>query len=65
MQVKNHENYQNTKYIDVLYHYIWGKEKDDIIAIDYLLIKKMTEDRLTKALTLAKIKIFIKSLELC
>ncbi len=64
MLVKNPENYQRTKHIDVLYHYIRKKEEDGMITIDYLLTEEMLVDGLTKTLTLIKMKIFVKQLEL-
>lgn len=63
--VKNPENYQRTKYIDIQYYYIQEKEENSIILIDYLPTKEMIIDRLTKALISAKIKIFIKQLRFC
>lgn len=60
MLAKNPKNHQRTKHIDIWYYYIWKKEEDGTIAINYLLIKKMMVDGLTKALIPTKIKIFIK-----
>ncbi len=57
---KNPENHQRTKHIDVWYYYIQEKEEDGTIAIDYLLTEEMLVNRLTKALTSAKMKIFVK-----
>ena len=62
---KNPENHQCTKHIDVWYHYIREKEKDGTIAIDYLPTKEIIADGLTKTLTPAKMKIFIRQLGLC
>ncbi len=62
---KNSKNHQRTKHLDVWYHYIWKKEEDGTIAIDYLPTKEMLADGLTKALTPTKMKIFIKQLGLC
>lgn len=58
---KNSENHKRTKHINVWYYYIQEKKKDGTIAINYLLIEKMIVDRLTKALTSAKIKSFLLS----
>ena len=62
---KNPENHQRTKHIDVWYHYIREKEEDGTIAIDYLPTEDMLADGLTKPLTPAKMKIFVKQLGLC
>ncbi len=62
---KNLENHQCTKHIDVWYHYIREKEEDSTITIDYLPTEEMLADGLTKALTPAKMKIFVKQLGLC
>lgn len=60
MLTKNSKNYQHTKHINIWYYYIWEKEKDDMIVIDYLPIEEMIADKLTKAYTPTKIKIFVK-----
>lgn len=61
---KNPENHRRTKHIDIRYHYIREKEENGTIAIDYLPTEEMIADELTKALTPAKMKIFIKQLGL-
>ena len=44
------------------YHFIREKEEDGTIASDYLPTEEMITDRLTKALTPAKMTIFIEQL---
>lgn len=36
---ENLQNYQQTKHIDMGYHYIFGNKKGKIIAIKYLILK--------------------------
>ena len=62
---KNPKNHQCTKHIDVWYPYIQKKEEDGTIAIDYLPTEDILTDKLIKALTLTKMKIFVKQLGLC
>lgn len=64
-RAKNHDNHQRTKHIDVRYHYIREKEEDGTIAMDYPPKEEIIADGLTKALTPAKMRIFVKQLELC
>ncbi len=61
---KNSENHQYTKHIDVRYDYIWEKEEDGTIAVDSIPTDDMIADGLTKALTPAPMKVFIKQLGL-
>ena len=49
----------------IWYHYIWEKKDDGTIALDYLPKEEIIADGPTKALTPAKIKIFIKQLIVC
>ena len=61
---KTPENHQQTKHIDVRYHYIREKEEDRTIAIKYLPNEQMAADGFTKSLSLARQSGFVKHLGL-
>ena len=58
--VKNLENHQQTKHIDVRYHYIREKEEDETISIVYTSTKNMIADGLTKLLSPARLRNFVE-----
>ena len=59
---KNPQHHHRTKHIDVRYHFIREKEEDGTIAIDYVPTEDMITDGLTKALTLARMKVFVEQM---
>ena len=61
---KNPENYEQTKHIDVCYHYIREKKEDRTIAIKYLPIEQMIVDGFTKSLPSTQQRSFAESLGL-
>ncbi len=60
----NIEHHQRTKLIDVRYYFIKEKEEDRTIAINYVPTDSMIADKLTKAWTPARMKVFIKQMEM-
>lgn len=53
------ENYYHTKHTNIQYYCIEKKEENSTMTIEYLPIKKMIADRLTKMLTSTWMKMLI------
>jgi hypothetical protein len=61
---KNPVHHQRTKHIDIQYHYVREKLKDNLITLQYCPTDQMVADLLTKALAKGKHNIHIEALGL-
>ena len=62
--IKNSEYYVHTKYIDIHHHFVQDTESLEFICLNYISMKCMTADELTKSLLSIKFTQFLNLISL-